>query len=258
MLDELGGVLLNKNSKFEVKGLSVFVEGKEVVKGIDISVNSGEIHVLMGPNGSGKTTFVNGIIGMPGYETRGRIELDGEDISKMKIDERARKGLLVVFQDPPEIEGVKNSGVVRQALLVRGVNEDASNFKKRFEMCLNEVGLDSSFYGRHVNLGFSGGEKKRNELAHLLMISPKFAVLDEVDSGLDLDALKKASSLIRGMAKKGTGFLLITHNPRIVRYLPVKSVYVFKDGRIVERGGREVIKKLEKEGFKKIEGGTNV
>ena len=244
--------------KLEIKNLNVSVEGKKVVNGISLVVNSGEIHVIMGPNGSGKSTFANALMGMPKYSVKGKISLSGKEISKMKIHERARAGLFLAFQNPPEIENVKNANLVRQASLAKGDKEDAVKFKQKFESALEQAGLDKEFYGRPVNYGFSGGERKKNELAQLMALNPKFAILDEIDSGLDIDSIRKTAGIITNLAKNGIGIIFITHSPSILKFISPTKVYAFSSGRIAREGGPELITKLEREGFAMLDEGKKI
>jgi len=245
---------VNMKNRLVIKNLKVSVEGRVIVDDVSLAVGAGEIHILMGPNGSGKSTFAHAIMGLHKYNTSGRVLLNGEDISKLRINERARRGLFLAFQNPVEIDGVKNSNMVRQAMLARGENEEVGMFRKHFEETLIDTGLDTSFYGRFVNVGFSGGEKKKNEMAQLMMLSPKFAILDEIDSGLDIDSIRKTAGLINKVAEKGTGVLLITHSPAIIKYLSPKMVYILRKGRVVLDGGKEIVRKLESGGFEMLDG----
>ncbi|MEM4332350.1 MAG: Fe-S cluster assembly ATPase SufC [Candidatus Micrarchaeia archaeon] len=244
--------MVNKNIKkdaLEIRGLCVSIGKKEILRNISILVRAGEIHVIMGQNGSGKTTLANAIMGMPQYAVSGKILLSGKDLSRIEMHKRARAGLFLAFQNPPEIESIKNSNFMRQALLAHGSGDDAATFKKKFEDALMRSGLDASFYSRPVNSGFSGGERKKNELAQMLMLKPKFAVLDEVDSGLDVDAAKRAAHIILECAKAGTGIILITHSPTILKFIKPTRVYLMAGGKIAKEGGPELAALLEKQGF---------
>ncbi|MCX8199841.1 MAG: Fe-S cluster assembly ATPase SufC [Candidatus Micrarchaeota archaeon] len=240
------------SSALEISSLRASVEGKEIIRGISMRVCPGEIHIVMGPNGSGKSTLACSLIGMPNYKTSGKILLCGEEISGKAMHERSRAGLFIAFQNPPEIESIRNSNLIRQAVLAHGSKESASEFKEKLEGTLGKVGLGSSFYGRPVNYGFSGGEKKKNELAQLLMLKPKFAVLDEVDSGLDIDSVKKAAHIIRECAGSGMGIILITHSPQILKFITPTRVYLLLDGKIAKEGGKELIVQLERSGFAEL------
>lgn len=235
----------------ELNDVCVSVNGKRIIKGISLVIGSGEVHVLMGPNGSGKSTLAHAIMGFPGHSVKGSIILDGEDISRKKVDERARKGLFLSFQSPPEIPGVKNSTFVRQAHLARGSTQGGEEFTKEYEKLLVKAGLGPEFGRREVNVGFSGGERKKNELVQMLSLRPKAAIIDEIDSGLDIDSVKKAAASITSLAKAGTAILLITHSPRITHYLGIKPsrVYVLQFGCIVRQGGHSLIEEIEENGF---------
>jgi len=242
-----GGIM--SKEKLEVKNLDVYVGKKQMLYGISLEIGAGEIHVLMGPNGSGKSTLANVIMGLPGYSVKGKLLLSSKDFSKMSITERARAGIFLAFQNSPEIDSVKNANFMRQASLSCGKNVEASQFKREFEEVLNRVGLNAEFYDRPVNFGFSGGEKKKNELAQLIMLNPKFAILDEIDSGLDVDSIKRAVNIVKALAAEGKGILLITHSPLLLKYLTPKRIYVMSNGRIVKQGGHEILSKIEREGF---------
>lgn len=236
-------------AKLELKNVNVYIGSRQILKSICMSVNGGELHVVMGPNGSGKTTFAHALLGLPQCRVEGDIIFDGKRINELKIDERARLGLFIAFQFPAEIEGVRNANLVRQARLSRDLNEPAAEFKADFEDALERAGLSKQFYSRDVNKQFSGGEKKKNELAQLIMLSPKIAVLDEIDSGLDVDSIKKTASLISSLVKSGMGIILITHSTAIIKYLNPAMFYVFNDGSIIMKGGRSMAGEVMKKGF---------
>lgn len=241
-------------SMLELRDVCVSVNGKRIIEGVSLGILPGEIHVVMGPNGSGKSTLAHAIMGFSGYSVKGRIFLDGSDITKSKAYERARKGLFLSFQNPPEIPGVKNSTFIRQAHLARGSTQSAGEFAGEYESLLAKAGLGREFGQRDVNVGFSGGERKKNEIVQMLSLKPKVAILDEIDSGLDIDSVKKAAAAITSLAKEGAAILLITHSPRITHYLGIKPgrVYVLQGGRIIRQGGPALIHEIEEKGF----GGT--
>ncbi|MEY4321703.1 MAG: transporter ATP-binding protein [Actinomycetota bacterium] len=240
----------------EIKNLHVTVETeqgtKEILKGVDLVIRSGESHAIMGPNGSGKSTLAYTIAGHPKYTvTEGEILLDGEDLLEMSVDERARAGVFLAMQYPVEIPGVSVSNFLRTAkTAVSGEAPALRTWIKDIRTAMDNLRMDSSFTERNVNEGFSGGEKKRHEILQLELLKPKFAVLDETDSGLDVDALKIVSEGVN-RAKEGNdfGLLLITHYTRILRYIKPDFVHVFVNGRVAEEGGPELAERLEAEGY---------
>jgi len=241
---------------FNVKDLHVSINGKEVIKGIDLRLRKGEISVIMGPNGSGKSTFSNALMGHPIYKTEGSIMLDGEELSGLKADERSRKGLFLSFQNPIEIPGVTVANFLRTAINSRREKKDKVNLLK-FMKAMNEkmdlLNIPKNFSSRYLNEGFSGGEKKKMEILQMAMLEPKVAILDETDSGLDIDALKKVCeniNLIKEQNKDMT-ILVITHYQRMLNYLSPDHVMVLLDGKIVHKGGPELVHELEKEGYDK-------
>jgi Fe-S cluster assembly ATP-binding protein len=239
----------------EIHDLHVSVTGeegpKEILSGVDLTVSSGETHALMGPNGSGKSTLAYSIAGHPKYHvTSGRVLLDGEDVLSMKVDERARAGLFLAMQYPVEVPGVSVSNFLRTAATaVRGDAPKLRTWVKEVNESLAALEIDRAFAERNVNEGFSGGEKKRHEILQLTLLQPKIAILDETDSGLDIDALRVVSEGVNKVRATGVGTLLITHYTRILRYIKPDFVHVFFDGRIVESGGPELAERLENEGY---------
>jgi Fe-S cluster assembly ATP-binding protein len=243
-------------STLEIRDLHVTVETdqgtKPILNGVDLTINEGEIHAIMGPNGSGKSTLAYTIAGHPKYTvTGGTITLDGEDVLAMTVDERARAGLFLAMQYPVEIPGVTNTNFLRTAkTAIDGQAPSIRTWVKDVRESMNALRMDSSFAERNVNEGFSGGEKKRNEILQLELLKPKFAVLDETDSGLDVDALKIVSEGVnRAKANTGLGILLITHYTRILRYIKPDFVHVFVAGKVAEQGGPELAERLEEEGY---------
>lgn len=227
---------------------------KEILKGVNLTINSGEVHAIMGPNGSGKSTLAYSIAGHPKYTiTSGKVELDGIDITAMSVDERARAGLFLAMQYPVEVPGVSVANFLRSAkTALDGQSPQIRTWVKDVNAALERMGLDTEFSSRSVNEGFSGGEKKRHEITQLELLKPKYAVLDETDSGLDIDALKVVSEGVnRYMAEGGHGVLLITHYTRILRYIKPDFVHVFVDGHVAEEGGPELAERLEAEGYEK-------
>ena len=225
---------------------------KEILRGVDLTVKAGETHAIMGPNGSGKSTLAYSIAGHPKYSvTGGTITLDGEDVLAMKVDERARAGLFLAMQYPIEVPGVTVSNFLRTAkTAIDGEAPKLRNWVKDMKAAMTQLRMDPEFAERNVNEGFSGGEKKRHEILQMEMLRPKMAILDETDSGLDVDALKVVSEGVNRVAAGGdVGVLLITHYTRILRYIHPDFVHVFIDGRIVEAGGPELADRLEDEGY---------
>jgi Fe-S cluster assembly ATP-binding protein len=234
--------------------VSVDIEGgtKEILKGVDLSIEQGSIHAIMGPNGSGKSTLAYTIAGHPKYHvTGGSITLDGEDVLKMSVDARARAGLFLAMQYPVEIPGVTVSNFLRTAkTAIEGEAPPLRPWLKEVKESMSALRMDKAFAERNVNEGFSGGEKKRHEILQLELLKPKFAILDETDSGLDVDALKIVSEGVnRAHENTGLGVLLITHYTRILRYIHPDFVHVFVDGRVAEEGGPELADRLENEGY---------
>lgn len=227
---------------------------KPILKGVNLTVNSGEVHAIMGPNGSGKSTLAYSIAGHPKYTiTGGTVELDGVDLTEMTVDERARAGLFLAMQYPVEVPGVSVANFLRTAkTALTGEAPKVRTWVKDVNEALGRMDLDASFSGRSVNEGFSGGEKKRHEIAQLEILDPTFALLDETDSGLDIDALKVVSEGINRFHDRGDkGVLLITHYTRILRYVKPDFVHVFVDGHVVDEGGPELAEQLEAQGYEK-------
>jgi Fe-S cluster assembly ATP-binding protein len=243
-------------AKLEIKNLHVTVDTeqgtKEILKGVDLVINSGESHAIMGPNGSGKSTLAYTIAGHPKYTvTKGEILLDGEDVLEMSVDERARAGLFLAMQYPVEIPGVSVSNFLRTAkTAIDGEAPALRSWIKDVKGAMDNLKMDSSFTERNVNEGFSGGEKKRHEILQLELLKPKIAVLDETDSGLDVDALKIVSEGVnRAKQENDFGLLLITHYTRILKYIKPDFVHVFVAGKVAEQGGPELADRLEAEGY---------
>jgi len=243
-------------AKLEIKNLHVTVDTeqgtKEILKGVDLVINSGESHAIMGPNGSGKSTLAYTIAGHPKYTvTKGEILLDGEDVLEMSVDERARAGLFLAMQYPVEIPGVSVSNFLRTAkTAIDGEAPALRSWIKDVKGAMDNLKMDSSFTERNVNEGFSGGEKKRHEILQLELLKPKIAVLDETDSGLDVDALKIVSEGVnRAKQENDFGLLLITHYTRILKYIKPDFVHVFVAGKVAEEGGPELADRLEAEGY---------
>ena len=240
-------------SSISVQNLHASINGQEIIRGLDIEFHQGEIHAVMGPNGSGKSTLAKVMSGHPDYEvTAGDIFLDGESILEMEPDERARRGLFMAFQYPIEIPGVSNANFLRAALQARlpeGEELDATDFYHRLYEKMDLLEMRREFTARAVNEGFSGGEKKRNEILQLAMLEPAFAVLDETDSGLDIDALKVVANGVNKLRGPKLGVLLITHYQRLLNYIVPDFVHVMSAGRIVLSGGKELALELESKGY---------
>ncbi|WP_338751008.1 Fe-S cluster assembly ATPase SufC [Bacillus sp. FJAT-52991] len=240
-------------STLVIKDLHVAIEGKEILKGVNLEIKGGEFHAIMGPNGTGKSTLSSAIMGHPKYEvTQGSIELDGEDVLEMEVDERARAGLFLAMQYPSEITGVTNADFLRSAINSRreeGNEISLMKFIRKMDEKMDFLEMDQDMAQRYLNEGFSGGEKKRNEILQLMMIEPKIAILDEIDSGLDIDALKIVSKGINEMRGSEFGCLMITHYQRLLNYITPDKVHVMMQGRIVKSGGPELAQRLEAEGY---------
>jgi len=241
----------------EIRDLHVSVEvedgsAKEILRGVDLTVSSGETHAIMGPNGSGKSTLAYSVAGHPKYKvTGGTVTLDGEDVLAMKVDERARAGLFLAMQYPVEVPGVSVSNFLRTAkTAVDGEAPKLRTWVKEVRSAMDGLRIDPAFADRNVNEGFSGGEKKRHEILQMELLRPRIAILDETDSGLDVDALKVVSEGVnRAKSTSDVGVMLITHYTRILRYIRPDFVHVFVDGRIVEEGGPELADRLEDQGY---------
>lgn len=238
-------------SQLEIRDLRAGIEGKEILKGISLKVRQGEVHALMGPNGSGKSTLSYVLMGHPKYQVLGgEVLLDDRDLLKMDTDERARLGLFLGFQYPLEVPGIKLWRFLKTTMeYLRPDVLDGQDFQELVKEKARELSIDESFLDRSVNQGFSGGEKKRAEVLQLALYEPRLAVMDETDSGLDIDSLQVVSDAINAVTARGTGILLVTHYQRILRYIVPKRVHVLVDGEIVQSGGRELAEELEKKGY---------
>jgi Fe-S cluster assembly ATP-binding protein len=246
-----------------IENLRVGIDGKEIIKGLNLTINAGEVHAIMGPNGTGKSTLANVLAGKPGYEVlEGKVLFMGKDLLELEPEERARQGLFLAFQYPVEIPGVTNANFMKTA-----VNEvrkyrnleplDAFDFLQMMKERASLVGLDVSYLNRNVNEGFSGGEKKRNEIFQLAMLEPTLAILDETDSGLDIDALKIVANGVNSLRSSDRSFLVITHYQRLLNYLTPDFVHVMYDGKIVLSGGSELAHELESKGYDWLKNGNN-
>lgn len=241
------------SSTLEIKDLHVSIEDKEILKGVNLTINTGEIHAIMGSNGTGKSTLSSAIMGHPSYEvTQGEVLLDGVNILELDVDERAKAGLFLAMQYPSEITGVTNADFMRSAINAKreeGQEINLMQFIKKLDKQMDFLDIDKDMAQRYLNEGFSGGEKKRNEILQLMMLEPKFAILDEIDSGLDIDALKVVSKGINQMRGEEFGALMITHYQRLLNYITPDQVHVMYGGKVVKSGGPELAKRLEEEGY---------
>ena len=245
----------------DIKNLQVTVEGKQILKGIDLHVKAGEVHAIMGPNGSGKSTLARALAGHPQYEvTAGEAIYDGKDLLDLDPDERAREGVFMAFQYPVEIAGVNNAYFLKAAVNAKrkhqGVPElDAMEFMQLIKEKSKLLDIDQSMLSRAVNEGFSGGEKKRNEIFQMALLEPRLAILDETDSGLDIDALKLVAAGVNAMRNPNRAIIVVTHYQRLLDYIVPDYVHVLSGGRIVKSGGKELALELEKKGYSWIESG---
>ena len=233
----------------KINDLHAGIEGLEILKGINLEIKTGEVHAIMGPNGAGKTTLSSAIMGNPKYTiTSGSIILDGKDITNLEVDERARLGLFIAMQYPAEIPGVTNSDFIRAAIKHQK-DMPLYKFIKEYDKAVKDLKMSSDLPHRYLNEGFSGGEKKKNEILQMKMLNPSFAILDEIDSGLDVDALKIVGENVSAMVSDDFGCLLITHYQRLLDYIKPDYVHILIKGKIVKTGGPELIEKIDKEGY---------
>ncbi len=239
----------------EITNLHVRTEDREILRGVDLSIDRGQIHALMGPNGSGKSTLANTLLGHPAYEvTEGKVVFKGEDITAAEPHERARSGLFLAFQYPVAIPGVSVANFLRMAINAKQDEPiQVKQFRERLQHAIDLLDVDRAFTSRHLNDGFSGGEKKRAEILQMAMLSPDVAILDETDSGLDIDALRTVAEGVQKLHdEQGLGALIITHYQRILHYVKPQFVHILMDGRIVLEGGVELVERLEREGYDQI------
>ena len=242
----------------DIKNLKASVEGKKILNGFNLKIKSGEVHAIMGPNGSGKSTLANVLTGKNGYEIEGKILYQGKDLLTLPIEERAQKGLFMAFQYPLEIPGVNTNNFLKTSLntirKVRGLKElDALDFLKLIKTKAKNLKIDEKILNRQLNVGFSGGEKKKNEILQMTILEPKLAILDETDSGLDIDAIKVVSDGVNSLRSKERSFLIITHYQRLLDYIKPDFVHVLVDGKIAKTGCSELALELEKEGYKEYD-----
>ena len=241
----------------EIKNLKASINNRDIIKGLDITIKPGELHAIMGPNGSGKSTLANVLSGKNGYEISGAIQFKGKNLIEIPVDERAQKGIFLAFQYPTEIPGVNTNNFLKTSLnkvrKARGEKEiDTLTFLKIVKEKTAELGIDEKILSRQLNVGFSGGEKKKNEILQMKILDPSFTILDETDSGLDIDALKTIANGVNSSRDKMKSFLVITHYQRLLDYIKPDFVHVLSDGKIVKSGGMELAEELEKTGYKKI------
>jgi Fe-S cluster assembly ATP-binding protein len=241
-----------------IEGLRAGMAGHEILKGVDLTVDRGEVHALMGPNGSGKSTLANVLMGHPGFKvTDGAIILKGEDITALPSNNRATRGMFLAFQYPEEVPGVSVVQFLRTALKNRdGVDYTVLELRLRVMEAMRSLGMDATFADRYLNEGFSGGERKRNEVLQLAVLQPELAVLDETDSGLDIDALRTVAEGVKGLTGPERGFLIITHYQRLLEHITPDRVHIFVDGKVVESGGPELAEHLEDEGYEEFRNGV--
>jgi Fe-S cluster assembly ATP-binding protein len=239
----------------EIKNLQVSINNKSILKGLNLSIKPGELHAIMGPNGSGKSTLANVLSGKSGYKISGKLNFEGKDLKEIPIEERAKKGIFLAFQYPLEIPGVNTNIFLKTSLnsirKARGKKEmDTLSFLKLLKEKSSELGIDENFLSRQLNVGFSGGEKKKNEILQMKILDPNFSILDETDSGLDIDALKVVANGVNSSRNKKKSFLVITHYQRLLNYIKPDFVHVLSDGKIVKSGCSELAEELEKTGYK--------
>ena len=241
----------------EIKNLKASINNKDILKGLNLKINPGEVHAIMGPNGSGKSTLANVLSGKNGYEVSGELNYKGENIKDVPIEERAQKGIFLAFQYPLEIPGVNTNNFLKTSLnsvrKAKGEKEiDTISFLKLVKEKASELGIDEKILSRQLNVGFSGGEKKKNEILQMKILNPYLAILDETDSGLDIDALKTIASGVNSSRHNEKSFLIITHYQRLLDYIKPDHVHVLSDGKIIKSGKHDLAKQLEKTGYKKI------
>tara|TARA_B100000579_G_scaffold67172_1_gene50251 strand:- start:1526 stop:2260 length:735 start_codon:yes stop_codon:yes gene_type:complete len=241
----------------EIKNLKASINDRDILKGLNITIKPGELHAIMGPNGSGKSTLANVLSGKNGYEISGELKYQGENLTEIPVDERAQKGIFLAFQYPTEIPGVNTNNFLKTSLnkirKARGEKEvDTLSFLKIIKEKSTELGIDEKILSRQLNVGFSGGEKKKNEILQMKILDPNLTILDETDSGLDIDALKTIANGVNSSRDNKKSFLVITHYQRLLNYINPDFVHVLSDGRIVRSGCMELAEELEKKGYKKI------
>jgi len=242
-----------EKSVLNISELRASIDGKEILKGVNLEIKGGEIHAIMGPNGTGKSTLASAIMGHPRYEvTAGSVTLNNEDVLEMEVDERARAGLFLAMQYPSEVSGVTNADFLKTAMQTRlqeGQDIPLFKFIRELDKNVSKLEMDEGLPHRYLNEGFSGGEKKRNEILQMMMLKPSIAILDEIDSGLDIDALRIVGEAVNSMRSENFGCLLITHYQRLLDHIETDYVHIMMQGRIVKSGGRELIERIDREGY---------
>lgn len=238
----------------KISGLRVSVENKDIINGLDLSIKKGEVHVIMGPNGAGKSTLGYAVMGHPKYTIEeGQILFEGEDITYEKTDVRAKKGIFLSFQNPEELSGVTLEGFLRAArTAVEGKAVKYLAYRKELGKTMEDLGMSREYMSRYLNTGFSGGEKKKSEILQMLMLNPKLAILDETDSGLDVDAVKTVSKGVKAFKNKNNSLLIITHNTKILEYLDIDYVHILVGGRLVRTGNASLVEEINRKGFKEL------
>ena len=241
----------------EIKNLQVSINNKLILKGLNLSIKPGELHAVMGPNGSGKSTLANVLSGKSGYKISGTLNFEGKNLKEIPIEERAQKGIFLAFQYPLEIPGVNTNNFLKTSLnsirKARGEKEiDTLSFLKMVKEKSSELGIDENFLSRQLNVGFSGGEKKKNEILQMKILDPNFSILDETDSGLDIDALRTVANGVNSSRNKKKSFLVITHYQRLLDYINPDFVHILSDGKIIKTGCGELAEEVEKTGYKKL------
>ena len=241
----------------EIKNLQVSINNKSILKGLNLSIKPGELHAIMGPNGSGKSTLANVLSGKSGYKISGKLNFEGKNLKEIPIEERAQKGIFLAFQYPLEIPGVNTNNFLKTSLnsirKARGEKEiDTLSFLKMVKEKSSELGIDENFLSRQLNVGFSGGEKKKNEILQMKILDPNFSILDETDSGLDIDALRTVANGVNSSRNKKKSFLVITHYQRLLDYIKPDFVHVLSNGKIIKTGCSELAEELEKTGYQKL------
>ncbi len=246
------------NKIISIKDLHANIDNKEILKGVNLEIKPGEVHVIMGPNGSGKSTLSNVLMGHPSYTvTKGEVEFLGENLFDMTTDERARKGMFLSFQYPEEVEGISNEYFLKTAVFQKtGFMPAGVRFRKDLKKKMDMLNMDEKYLNRSLNVGFSGGEKKKNEILQMSLLNPKLMILDETDSGLDVDAIREVYETIQNTLNENNALLIITHYSRILKYIKPTYIHLFYNGQIVKSGDDSLADKIDQEGYSKLERGA--